>query len=83
MTPPEETNRNIYAMDEEERDAEGIKALPATLKEAINALKKNEVITKSLGEHALEHFVEAKEIEWDMFRTQVHPWEREQYMSTY
>jgi glutamine synthetase len=83
MTPPEETNRNIYAMDEEERDAEGIKALPATLKEAINALKKNEIITKSLGEHALEHFVEAKEIEWDMFRTQVHPWEREQYMSTY
>ncbi|WP_422851107.1 hypothetical protein, partial [Bacillus paralicheniformis] len=22
-------------------------------------------------------------IEWDMFRTQVHPWEREQYMSQY
>jgi glutamine synthetase len=27
--------------------------------------------------------VEAKEIEWDMFRTAVHPWEREQYMSLY
>ncbi|MCY9287308.1 hypothetical protein MOF05_02690, partial [Bacillus haynesii] len=23
------------------------------------------------------------EIEWDMFRTQVHPWERERYMSQY
>ncbi|UCZ51634.1 type I glutamate--ammonia ligase [Bacillus shivajii] len=83
MTPPSETDGNIYAMDEEEREAEGIHALPATLKGAIDALKKNEVITKSLGEHALEHFIEAKEIEWDMFRTQVHPWEREQYMTTY
>jgi glutamine synthetase len=27
--------------------------------------------------------VEAKEIEWDMFRTQVHPWEREQYIQMY
>ncbi|MFD6441362.1 hypothetical protein ACFWDG_16445, partial [Peribacillus sp. NPDC060186] len=42
-----------------------------------------EVIKEALGDHLLEHFIEAKEIEWDMFRTQVHPWEREQYMSTY
>ncbi|WP_184665496.1 type I glutamate--ammonia ligase [Texcoconibacillus texcoconensis] len=83
MAPPMETDRNIYAMDEDERNAEGIGSLPATLKEAIDNLKANEVITQSLGEHALEHFTEAKEIEWDMFRTQVHPWEREQYMSTY
>ncbi|MCY8130390.1 hypothetical protein MOC33_15305, partial [Bacillus spizizenii] len=43
----------------------------------------NEVMVKALGEHLFEHFIEAKEIEWDMFRTQVHPWEREQYMSQY
>ncbi|ADU30665.1 type I glutamate--ammonia ligase [Evansella cellulosilytica] len=83
MTPPPATDRNIYVMDEKERLAEGIEALPATLKEALVALSKDEVITSSLGEHVLEHFIEAKEIEWDMFRTQVHPWEREQYMTTY
>ncbi|MDQ0253620.1 glutamine synthetase [Evansella vedderi] len=83
LTPPPATDRNIYAMDEGERAAEGIDALPSTLKEALEALKKNEVITSSLGEHVLEHFIEAKEIEWDMFRTQVHPWEREQYMTSY
>jgi len=83
MTPPAETDRNIYAMDEEERLAEGIEALPSNLKEAIDALKKSETITKSIGAHALEHFIESKEIEWDMFRTQVHPWEREQYLQTY
>nr|MBU6863999.1 hypothetical protein [Streptococcus oralis] len=37
----------------------------------------------ALGEHLLEHFIEAKEIEWDIFRTQVHQWERDQYMSLY
>lgn len=45
--------------------------------------KSNEVMVAALGEHLFEHFIEAKEIEWDMFRTQVHPWEREQYMSQY
>lgn len=83
LTPSPATNKNIYAMNEEERLAAGIKALPSTLKEALNELKKNEVITSAIGEHLLKHFIEAKEIEWEMFRTQVHPWEREQYMSMY
>ncbi|WP_273834888.1 type I glutamate--ammonia ligase [Guptibacillus sedimenti] len=83
MTPPEPTERNIYVMDKQERVEEGITDLPATLHDALELLKKDEVMMKALGEHAAEHFIEAKEIEWDMFRTQVHPWEREQYMTTY
>ncbi len=83
MTPPAPLDRNIYAMDREERLAEGIADLPASLAEAIEELKKDEVIISALGDHIIEHFIEAKEIEWDMFRTQVHPWEREQYMTMY
>jgi glutamine synthetase len=83
MTPPAPTERNIYVMDKQERVEEGITDLPATLHDALELLKKDEVMMKALGEHAAEHFIEAKEIEWDMFRTQVHPWEREQYMTTY
>jgi glutamine synthetase len=81
IVPP--TNRNIYIMNEEDRKAAGIESLPATLSEAIEELKKNEVIIQALGEHAAAHFIEAKEIESDMFRTQVHPWERDQYLSLY
>ena len=52
--------------------------------QALDNLKSDEVIVVSvLVSILLEHFVEAKEIEWDMFRTQVHPWEREQYMRMY
>ncbi|GGH88753.1 glutamine synthetase [Pullulanibacillus pueri] len=83
LTPPAPIDRNIYVMDKEERESAGIPDLPSNLKEAMEVMKKNEVITKALGEHALANFLEAKEIEWDMFRTQVHPWEREQYLNTY
>ncbi|TDL34960.1 type I glutamate--ammonia ligase [Jeotgalibacillus sp. S-D1] len=83
LTPPKAIDRNIYVMDKEEREEAGIKDLPATLFAALEELKKDEVIINSLGGHIFEHFVEAKEIEWDMFRTQVHPWEREQYLEMY
>lgn len=83
LTPPPSTDRNIYVMNKEERIEAGINDLPATLNDALNKLVADEVISKALGEHTLEHFVESKEIEWDMFRTQVHPWEREQYMTNY
>jgi glutamine synthetase len=83
LTPPAPVDRNIYVMTREERLAEGITDLPATLAIALDTLQADEVLTAGLGEHILEHFIEAKEIEWDMFRTAVHPWEREQYMKMY
>ncbi|EHL79583.1 MULTISPECIES: type I glutamate--ammonia ligase [Bacillus] len=83
LTPPAPVDRNIYIMNKQERLEAGIIDLPATLLEALQNLKNDEVIKEALGDHILEHFLEAKEIEWDMFRTQVHPWEREQYMQMY
>lgn len=83
LTPPAPVDRNIYVMNKEERLDAGIVDLPATLAAALDNLKSDETIVSALGEHIFEHFVEAKEIEWDMFRTQVHPWEREQYMQMY
>ncbi|SDL97161.1 type I glutamate--ammonia ligase [Bacillus sp. OK048] len=83
MTPPAPVDRNIYVMSKAERIAEGIIDLPATLAQALEQLKSDEVILSGLGEHIVEHFTEAKEIEWDMFRTTVHQWERDQYMSMY
>ncbi|MEH7413966.1 type I glutamate--ammonia ligase [Neobacillus drentensis] len=83
LTPPAPVDRNIYVMSKEERIEEGIIDLPATLAQALDQLSQDEVIVAGLGEHIFEHFVEAKEIEWDMFRTVVHQWERDQYLSTY
>ncbi|WP_147532235.1 type I glutamate--ammonia ligase [Bacillus marasmi] len=83
ITPPAPVDRNIYVMTKEERIEAGIDDLPATLAMALENLQADEVITAGLGSHILEHFVEAKEIEWDMFRTTVHQWERDQYMKMF
>ncbi|MGM7681607.1 type I glutamate--ammonia ligase [Cytobacillus sp. Hm23] len=83
LTAPAPIDRNIYVMNKAERLEAGIVDLPATLEHALENLKSDEVMTGALGRHLFEHFVEAKEIEWDMFRTQVHPWERDQYMTLY
>ncbi|MFF2752919.1 type I glutamate--ammonia ligase [Psychrobacillus sp. NPDC058041] len=80
---PDPIDRNIYVMSKAQREECGIVDLPATLAQALDYLKADQVITSALGDHLLTHFVEAKEIEWDMFRTQVHPWERDQYMTQY
>ncbi|MHA0855293.1 type I glutamate--ammonia ligase [Paenibacillus sp. CMAA1364] len=80
---PDPVDRNIYIMSEEERVEAGIPSLPADLKEALNEMMRSEVITSALGDHALAYFHELKEIEWDMFRTRVHQWELDQYMTLY
>lgn len=83
LEAPAPVNQNIYAMTKTERKEAGIDDLPATLAEALEYLKTDKVITDALGSHLFEHFVKAKEVEWESFRVTVHPWEREQYMKQY
>lgn len=81
--PPAEVHQNIYEMTEKELKENGIESLPESLKAAVTELTADEVIRAALGSHIYENFIEAKRIEWDHFRTAVHPWEREQYLKMY
>jgi len=83
LTPPAAVDRNIYVMNEEERAANGISNLPASLEAALTTLAADEVVRTALGEHIYYNFKEAKEIEVDLFRTTVHQWERDQYLKMY
>lgn len=83
IDPGPQTFNNIYEMTEQERIKAGIESLPANLKEALEYLAKDEVIKEALGKHAYEHFVKAKTIEWDIYRTQVHKWEIDQYLDVF
>lgn len=67
LTPPAAVDRNIYVMTKEEREEAGIVDLPATLAQALVTLQSNEVVCGALGDHLLEHFIEAKEIEYFIF----------------
>mgnify|MGYP006284733279 FL=1 len=83
IEPPSEVVENIFAMTAKEKKEAGIESLPGNLHEAVNELLSDELIQDALGDHVLEHFVEAKRLEWDVYRTQVHQWELDQYLKTF
>ncbi len=83
IEPPPPVDENIYAMSLRERAERGIESLPMNLQEALDELDRNEVIQEALGEHIFRHFMEAKRIEWDVYRSQVHQWELDQYLQLF
>lgn len=83
IEPPEPVFTNIYEMSEEERKRLNIKSLPGSLTEAVEYLKQDEVIKEALGDHIFSRYVEAKEREWDEYRSQVHQWEIEKYLTKF
>jgi glutamine synthetase len=83
LTPPAEITDNIFAMDEVTRKANGIDNLPDSLFDAVEELKKDEVIKDTLGEHVYSQYVAGKLKEWDAFRTHVSDWEISSYIVAY
>ena len=83
MTPPAEITDNIFAMDDATRQANGIDNLPGSLIDAVEELKKDEVIKETLGEHVYSQYVAGKVKEWDAFRTHVSDWEISSYIVDY
>ena len=80
IEPPAPIEKNIYEMRLDEKEAEGIEALPATLDEAIDELEKDEYILNVLGTHISRNYITAKRAEWDAYTSQVTDWEIEQYL---
>jgi glutamine synthetase len=78
LSPP--VNENIYAMEPEKRSARGIGNLPENLKEALDCLEQDEVLTNVLGEALLMKFLDIKRKEWQEFSVFVHPWELGKYV---
>ncbi len=83
MAPPASVERNIYAMTAKERTALGIKALPESLKEALDAMMADGLVVSALGDHVVTKFLHAKEKEWESYTTRVHQWELDQYLKVY
>lgn len=83
LTPPEPVESNIYQMSAAERLERGIASLPGSLAEAILALEQDPVILDALGPHVSDRYLEAKKIEWEVYRTQITPWELQEYLLKY
>ncbi len=83
LTPEDSVDRNIYRMNESEREDNHITNLPDTLHNALKDLAKDQVIRDAMGKHLYKSFFEAKNLEYDAYRQQVSEWEREQYLELY
>jgi glutamine synthetase len=83
LTPPAEVKRDIFKMTAAEMEETGIAIMPANLKEALEELKVSPIAKDTLGPHIFEKYVEAKEKEWDSFRTAVTDWELDTYLRVY
>ena len=74
--PPEATD-NIYELTDEERLAEGIGSLPGSLRDALDAMERSELVAEALGEHVFENFLINKRREWADYKAYVTPFEIE------
>lgn len=83
LTPPASVDVDIFKMSASQMDKAGITVMPASLEEALDELKKSPIAKATLGDHILEKYIEAKEKEWDDYRTAVTDWEIDNYLRIY
>ena len=83
LDPGPPVNKNIYKMSHRERRHLRIDELPGNLSEALDELEKDDLIRETLGEHILQHFLEAKREEWFDYIKHVSPWEIDRYLAAY
>ena len=83
LTPPDSVNKDIFKMTPAEMEADGIQVLPGSLEEAIQEFAANPLSKETLGNHIFSKFIEAKEKEWDRYRTAVTDWELDEYLDIY
>jgi glutamine synthetase len=81
LVPGDPVDVNVSTISDDERADLGVEQLPASLQEAVAALDADGVVRAALGDHCYHRFREAKLAEWEEYRTQVHPWELEAYLS--
>ena len=57
---PAEMTTNLYRLSDEEREEQGVEALPESLGEAIDAFAASELMQSALGDHIFPRYIELK-----------------------
>jgi glutamine synthetase len=80
LNPGKPTNTNLYDYSLEEIERKGIKLLPQSLTEAIDALEEDKVVRGALGEDLAKEFIRLKRMEWVEYSRHVSDWESKRYL---
>ncbi len=79
LEPSKPVEERVYGYEEDKRRNLGIKNLPGSLEEATIEFANDKVIRNALGEHVSERLLTVFKKDWDAYKTQVTPWEKERY----
>jgi len=80
IDPGDPVDEDVYKLSPERRRALGILELPSTLKEALEEMKSDEVIHRTLGSHIFDTFIEYKMNDWLQYCLYITPWEIMKYL---
>jgi glutamine synthetase len=84
LTPPDQIiDKSIFKMTAEEREEMGIDSLAGNLYDSVMEFTKSPLVKETLGNHVFEKYTSAKLKEWDDYRTQVHQWEIDTYITKF
>jgi len=80
LDPGPAHNINLYQLSPEDLAAKGIKLLPQSLHEAIDALESDKVVCEGLGADLAREFIRLKRMEWTEYSRHVSDWESRRYL---
>lgn len=80
LDPGEPCNENLYTLSRDELDKRGIRRLPASLSDAVDALESDDVLCKGLGPAFVHEFAQVKRAESDELLLSVSPAEFRRYV---
>lgn len=83
IDPGEPVMEDVGHMEERRLRELGVRWIPRTLGEAIEALAKDEVIKNALGAPLFNEFIKVRRSEWITYAQYVDQWDRDAYLQTY
>lgn len=75
--------RNMYETPLEQARAEGLRFLPQSLPEALDAFEEDDVVRGALAGGLDEEFLRIKRTEWVRYHNEVGRWETDQYLTLF
>ena len=74
---------NMYELSDAELEAKGVRTLPRTLLEAIEAFERDPLGREVMGEDLFRTYVNLKSQEWWDYHNQISPWEIDTYFTRF
>jgi len=81
LDPGEPRRENMYLLSDAELDARGVKTLPRTLLEAVEAFDADPLMEKAFGPELKRSYVELKSNEWWDYHNSISQWEIDRYLT--